>query len=52
VMSVTAALAANPNANREDVRHATAGNICRCGTYTHVFEAALSAASASGKARA
>jgi xanthine dehydrogenase YagT iron-sulfur-binding subunit len=52
VMSVAAALAANPNANREDVRHATAGNICRCGTYTHVFEAALSAASASGKARA
>jgi len=49
VMSVAAALAANPNASREDVRHATAGNICRCGTYTHVFEAALSAAS---KARA
>jgi xanthine dehydrogenase YagT iron-sulfur-binding subunit len=49
VMSVAAALAANPSASREDVRHATAGNICRCGTYTHVFEAALSAAS---KARA
>jgi aerobic-type carbon monoxide dehydrogenase small subunit (CoxS/CutS family) len=48
VMSVAAALAANPNASREEVRHATAGNICRCGTYTHVFEAALSA----GKARA
>ena len=52
VMSVAAALAANPNAGREDVRHATAGNICRCGTYTHVFEAALSAVNASGKARA
>ena len=51
VMSVAAALAANPNASREDVRHATAGNICRCGTYTHVFEAALSAAGGS-KARA
>jgi aerobic-type carbon monoxide dehydrogenase small subunit (CoxS/CutS family) len=49
VMSVAAALAANPNASREDVRHATAGNICRCGTYSHVFEAALSAA---GKVRA
>lgn len=44
VMSVAAALAANPSASRDDVRHATAGNICRCGTYTHVFEAALSAA--------
>jgi xanthine dehydrogenase YagT iron-sulfur-binding subunit len=52
VMSVAAALAANPGASREDVRHATAGNICRCGTYTHVFEAALSVANVSGKARA
>ncbi len=51
VMSVAAALAANPNPSRDEVRHATAGNICRCGTYTHVFEAALSAASTS-KARA
>jgi aerobic-type carbon monoxide dehydrogenase small subunit (CoxS/CutS family) len=46
VMSVAAALAANPHATREDIRNATAGNICRCGTYTHVFEAAFSAASA------
>ena len=45
VMSVAAALATNPYATRDDIRHATAGNICRCGTYTHVFEAALSAAS-------
>ena len=51
VMSVAAALAANPNASREEVRQATAGNICRCGTYTHVFEAALGAAG-SPKAKA
>jgi xanthine dehydrogenase YagT iron-sulfur-binding subunit len=44
VMSVAAALAENPAASREDIRHATAGNICRCGTYPHVFEAALTAA--------
>lgn len=51
VMSVAAALAANPDASRDDIRHATAGNICRCGTYTHVFEAALSAV-VNAKARA
>ena len=41
VMSVTAALAANPAADLDDVKHAVAGNICRCGTYPHVFKAAL-----------
>jgi len=44
VMSVAAVLAENPRATREDIRNATAGNICRCGTYTHVFEAALKVA--------
>ena len=52
VMSIAAARASNPNARREDFRHATAGNICRCGTYTHVFEAALAAAGATDKAKA
>ncbi len=44
VMSVAAALERNPDANLDEIRHATAGNICRCGTYPHVFEAALKAA--------
>lgn len=44
VMSVAAVLQAGPNASRDDIRRATAGNICRCGTYPHVFEAALAAA--------
>jgi len=44
VMSVTAALAANPAPTLDDVKHAVAGNICRCGTYPHVFKAALAAA--------
>jgi xanthine dehydrogenase YagT iron-sulfur-binding subunit len=43
VMSVAAALQHNPIARFEEIRHATAGNICRCGTYPHVFEAALKA---------
>jgi aerobic-type carbon monoxide dehydrogenase small subunit (CoxS/CutS family) len=43
VMSVAAALQRNPILRIEDIRRATAGNICRCGTYPHVFEAALKA---------
>ncbi|HLK60429.1 MAG TPA: (2Fe-2S)-binding protein [Chthonomonadaceae bacterium] len=44
VMSVTALLQANPNPTLADVQHACAGNVCRCGTYPRVFEAALDAA--------
>lgn len=43
VMSVAAALERNPAATLDEVKHATAGNTCRCGTYTHVFEAAMNA---------
>jgi xanthine dehydrogenase YagT iron-sulfur-binding subunit len=52
VMSIAAARASKPNATRDDFRHATAGNICRCGTYTHVFEAALAATGPADKAKA
>jgi xanthine dehydrogenase YagT iron-sulfur-binding subunit len=48
VMSVAAALRENPAASEADVRRAVAGNICRCGTYPHVFTAALKAARAAG----
>ncbi len=40
VMSVAAALTHGAG-NIDDIRRATAGNICRCGTYPHVFLAAL-----------
>ena len=43
VMSVAAALERNPSATIDEIKHATAGNICRCGTYPHVFAAALRA---------
>ncbi len=43
VMSVAAALEHGVS-GIDDVRRATAGNICRCGTYPHVFRAALEAA--------
>ncbi len=44
VMSVRALLNHNPNPTLDDVKRACAGNICRCGTYPKVFEAALAAA--------
>ena len=44
VVSVSALLKTNPNPTLDDVKHACAGNACRCGTYPRVFEAALDAA--------
>jgi xanthine dehydrogenase YagT iron-sulfur-binding subunit len=44
VMSLTAALEANPTAGEPELRTACAGNLCRCGTYPQVFEAALGVA--------
>ncbi len=43
VMSVTALLRQNPHPTADQVRHACAGNICRCGTYPRILEAALQA---------
>lgn len=44
VVACTALLQKNPNPTMADVKQACAGNICRCGTYPHVFAAALEAA--------
>lgn len=49
VMSVRALLDRNPNPTEAEVRQAVAGNLCRCGTYPRVFEAALAAAQTAGK---
>jgi aerobic-type carbon monoxide dehydrogenase small subunit (CoxS/CutS family) len=49
VMSCAALLARNPSPTLDDVREATSGNICRCGTYPNVFEATLAAAKASSE---
>ena len=43
VMSITAALEQNPAATLDQIKNACSGNLCRCGTYPHVFEAALTA---------
>ncbi|MDE3068627.1 MAG: (2Fe-2S)-binding protein [Verrucomicrobiota bacterium] len=44
VMSLTALLQKNPQPSADEVRHACAGNLCRCGTQPRVLEAALQAA--------
>jgi len=44
LMSVTALLKKNPRPNAADVKHACAGNICRCGTHPRILQAALKAA--------
>ena len=44
VMSCVHLLENNANPTLEDVKKATRGNLCRCGTYPHVFKATLEAA--------
>ncbi len=39
VMSSYALLQKNGNPSMEEIRHGVSGNICRCGTYTRIFEA-------------
>ncbi len=46
VTACKALLDKNPNPSLEDVKRGLDGNICRCGTYMGVFEAALAAAKA------
>jgi xanthine dehydrogenase YagT iron-sulfur-binding subunit len=43
VMSVTACLERNPAASLGEIKRACSGNLCRCGTYPHVFQAARAA---------
>ena len=44
VMSCAHLVENNPNPTLKDVKEATRGNLCRCGTYPHVFKATLAAA--------
>ena len=44
VMSCAALLRRTPRPTLDDVKTATSGNLCRCGTYAKVFEATLAAA--------
>jgi aerobic-type carbon monoxide dehydrogenase small subunit (CoxS/CutS family) len=49
IMSCAALLRRNPSPSLDDVRTATSGNLCRCGTYPKVFEATLAAAKVARK---
>ena len=44
VMSVTSLLRQNPKPTEADVRRVCSGNLCRCGTYPRILQAALKAA--------
>ncbi|MFO1011098.1 MAG: (2Fe-2S)-binding protein [Planctomycetota bacterium] len=44
VMSITACLEKDPKADLATIQKACSGNVCRCGTYPHVFAAALETA--------
>jgi len=44
VMSVTALLKRNFHPTANDVKHACAGNLCRCGAHPRILQAALKAA--------
>jgi aerobic-type carbon monoxide dehydrogenase small subunit (CoxS/CutS family) len=46
IMSCAALLNRNSHPTLEDVKTATSGNLCRCGTYPNVFAATLAAAPA------
>ena len=41
VVAVRAFLDKNPNATEEQIRSGLNGNLCRCGTYAQVIQAAL-----------
>jgi xanthine dehydrogenase YagT iron-sulfur-binding subunit len=49
VMAITHCLENHPKADLERIKAACAGNLCRCGTQPHVFEAALSVAQGGSK---
>jgi xanthine dehydrogenase YagT iron-sulfur-binding subunit len=51
VVATTACLAKHPRADREIITRELAGNLCRCGTYPHVFDAAEAARDAGGAGR-
>ena len=44
VTTVTALLRENPDPTLDEVKEGCKGNFCRCGTYPHVFAAAMASA--------
>ena len=48
IVSATALVAEKPEPSREEIRHAMAGNICRCGAYPNIVAAVKQASSGRG----
>ncbi len=48
IMAIKGTLDRNPHATQEEVRHAISGNLCRCGAYNHILDAAVTAAKKMG----
>jgi xanthine dehydrogenase YagT iron-sulfur-binding subunit len=44
VMAAEALLRANPSPSLDEIRQGMSGNLCRCGTYAHIFKAVEKAA--------
>ena len=44
IMSMVATLDKNPNIDREGMRHALSGNLCRCADYNKILNSAMRAA--------
>jgi xanthine dehydrogenase YagT iron-sulfur-binding subunit len=40
LMALKAAIGRNPGMSREELRYATSGNVCRCGCYSNILDAA------------
>jgi len=51
VMAVEGLLRARPDPSMDEIRTGVSGNLCRCGAYTHIFEAAKRAAGLKGGQR-
>ena len=49
VMSCKALLDKNPKPSLGEIKRGCAGNLCRCGTYPHIFAAVLDASGQGGK---
>jgi aerobic-type carbon monoxide dehydrogenase small subunit (CoxS/CutS family) len=51
VVASTALLKENPSPTLDEIKHGLSGNLCRCGTYSRVFEAVQKASRATAPAR-
>jgi aerobic-type carbon monoxide dehydrogenase small subunit (CoxS/CutS family) len=51
IMSVTALLKRNPHPTADEIKHACAGNLCRCGTQPHILQAVFQAAGVDVKSK-